>query len=171
MLVDLFRKAGLEYSLFLRSDVMLENLHFSAQDRDELLRLVMEQANADYTVENGIWYVFDIQRADVLKKLKTVRQIPLSHVAAQDLPALLPQELATQSLYRIDRGTNSIILTGATRRSARWKRSSGPSTADGGQDLVPVHPRLPEGLRAGRGAAPARFRARNRSPCRRRTPS
>ncbi len=92
---------------------MLENLHFSLKTRDELLRLVMEQANADFTVENGIWYVFDIQRADVLKKLKTVRQIPLSHVAAQDLPALLPQELATQSLYRIDRGTNSVILTGS----------------------------------------------------------
>jgi general secretion pathway protein D len=113
ILVDFFRKAGLEYSLLLRSDVMLENLHFSGKSRDELLRLVMEQANADYTVENGIWYVFDIQRADVLKKLKTVRQIPLSHVAAQDLPSLLPQELATQSLYRIDRGTNSVILTGS----------------------------------------------------------
>ena len=54
ILVDLFRKAGLEYSLFLRTDVILENLHFSGKSRDEMLRLVMEQANADYTVENGI---------------------------------------------------------------------------------------------------------------------
>ena len=113
ILVDLFRKAGLEYSLFLRTDVILENLHFSGKSRDEMLRLVMEQANADYTVENGIWYVYDIQRTDVLKKLKTVRQIPLSHVAAQDLPGLFPQELASQNLYRLDKGTNSVILTGS----------------------------------------------------------
>ncbi len=113
ILVDLFRKAGLEYSLFLRTDVILENLHFSGKSRDEMLRLVMEQANADYTVENGIWYVYDIQRTDVLKKLKTVRQIPLSHVSAQDLPSLFPQELASQNLYRLDKATNSIILTGS----------------------------------------------------------
>jgi general secretion pathway protein D len=113
ILVDLFRRAGLEYSLFLRTDVILENLHFSGKSRDEMLRLVMEQANADYTVENGIWYVYDIQRTDVLKKLKTVRQIPLVHVSAQDLPGLFPQELASQNLYRLDKGTNSIILTGS----------------------------------------------------------
>jgi general secretion pathway protein D len=113
VLVDLFRKAGLEYSLFLRTDVILENLHFAGKSRDELLRLVMEQANADYTVENGIYYVYDIQRSDVLKKLKTVRQIPLSHVPAQDLPGLFPQELASQNLYRLDKATNSVILTGS----------------------------------------------------------
>ena len=113
ILVELFRKAGLEYSLFLRTDVILENLHFSGKSRDEMLRLVMEQANADYTVENGIYYVYDIQRTDVLKKLKTVRQIPLSHVAAQDLPGLFPQELASQNLYRLDKATNTIILTGS----------------------------------------------------------
>lgn len=113
ILVELFRAAGLEYSLFLRSDVIVENLHFHGKSLDEMLRLVMEQANADYTVENGIYYVYDIQRADVLKKLKTVRQIPLSHVAAQDLPGLFPPELAPQNLYRLDRATNSIILTGS----------------------------------------------------------
>jgi type II secretory pathway component GspD/PulD (secretin) len=113
ILVELFRKAGLEYSLFLRTDVILENLHFSGKSRDEMLRLVMEQANADYTVENGIYYVYDIQRTDVLKKLKTVRQIPLSHVAVQDLPGLFPQELASQNLYRLDKAANTVILTGS----------------------------------------------------------
>jgi type II secretory pathway component GspD/PulD (secretin) len=113
VLADFFRAAGLEYSLFLRSDVMLENLHFAGKERDELARLVMEQASADYAVENGIWYVFDIQRADVLKKLKEVRQVNLAHLAAQDLPALLPQDLATQALYRVDRAANSVILSGS----------------------------------------------------------
>ncbi|HET6485147.1 MAG TPA: hypothetical protein VFH83_01935, partial [Spirochaetia bacterium] len=113
VLVDLFAKAGLEYSLFLRSDVILENLHFADKSLDEILRLVMEQANADYTVASGIYYVYDIQRTDVMKKLKTVRQIPLSYVSVQDLPNLFPQEMASQNLYRLDRNSNSIILTGS----------------------------------------------------------
>jgi general secretion pathway protein D len=113
ILVDLFRKSGLEYSLFLRTDVILENLHFSDKSMAEMLRLVMEQANADFTVENGIYYVYDIQRTDVLKKLKTIRQVPLSYVSVQDLPNLFPQEMASQNLYRLDRNSNSIILTGS----------------------------------------------------------
>ncbi len=113
VLVDLFAKAGLEYSLFLRSDVILENLRFADKSLEEILRLVMEQANADFTVANGIYYVYDIQRTDVMKKLKTVRQIPLSYVSVQDLPNLFPQEMASQNLYRLDRNSNSIILTGS----------------------------------------------------------
>ena len=113
ILVDLFNKAGLEYSLFLRADVILENLHFSDKSLPDLLRLVMEQANADYTVEDGIYYVYDIQRTDVLKKLKIVRSIPLSYVSVQDMPNLFPQEMASQNLYRLDRNSNTIILTGS----------------------------------------------------------
>lgn len=113
LLTELFRRAGLEYSLFLRTDVILENLHFRDKSFDEMLRLVMEQANADFSVENDIYYVYDIQRSDVLKKLKTVRQIQLAYVSAQDLPGLFPQELASQNLYRLDRAANSIILTGS----------------------------------------------------------
>ncbi len=113
LLTDLFRKASVEYSLFLRSDLILENVHFSGKSFEELLHLLLEQANADFSVEHGIYYVFDIQRADVLKKLKTTRQMQLTYISVQDLPNLFPQEMASQNLYRLDRNTNTIILTGS----------------------------------------------------------
>ena len=113
LLNELFRKANVEYSLFLRSDLILENVHFSGKSFEELLHLLLEQANADFSVERGIYYVFDIQRADVLKKLKTTRQIQLTYLSVQDLPNLFPQEMASQNLYRLDRNTNTIILTGS----------------------------------------------------------
>ncbi len=113
ILVDLFKKAGVEYSLFLRSDAILENIHFKDKKFDEVLRLVLEQANADYTVENGIYYVYEIQRADVMKKLKTLHPITLTYLSVQDLPNLFPQDMAAQNLYRLDKNSNTIILFGS----------------------------------------------------------
>jgi general secretion pathway protein D len=114
LLMDLFKKAGFEYSFFLRSDTIIENLHFRDKRFEDMLRLVLEQANADYSVEeNGIYYIYDIQRADVLKKLKTIHTIALSYISVQDLPNLFPQDMASQNLFRMDRNTNSVILSGS----------------------------------------------------------
>ncbi len=113
LLTELFRKAGLEFSLFLRSDAILENLHFADKKLEDMLRLVLDQANADYSIENGIYYVYEIQRADVMKKLKTVRSMPLSYISVQDLPSLLPQDFASGNLLRLDKNTNTVILSGS----------------------------------------------------------
>jgi type II secretory pathway component GspD/PulD (secretin) len=113
ILVELFQKGKVEYSLFLRSDTIVENLHFSGKKFEEMLRLVLEQASADFSVQNGIYYVYEIQRTDVLKKLKNIRLIPLTYISLQELPPLFPQEMASQNLYRLDKNTNTIILTGS----------------------------------------------------------
>jgi type II secretory pathway component GspD/PulD (secretin) len=113
ILVDLFRKANVEYSLFLRSDVIVESLHFANKSFNDLLRLVLEQASADYAVENSIYYVFDVQRTDVLKGLKNVRPVALQYLSVDDLPSLLPPDIAAQNLYRLDKDTNTVILTGS----------------------------------------------------------
>ncbi len=115
LLAEIFKKSGLEYSLFLRTDAILENLHFSGKKLDEILRLVVEQANADYTVEDGIYYVFEIQRADVMKKLKIIHSIPLTYLSVQDLPNLFPQDMASQNLFRLDRNTNTVIFSGSAQ--------------------------------------------------------
>ncbi len=115
LLTEVFKKAGLEYSLFLRSDAILENIHFTDKALEEILRLVLEQANADFSVENGIYYVYEIQRADVMKKLKTIRSIPLTYLSVQDLPNLFPQDMAAQSFFRLDKNTNTVILSGSAQ--------------------------------------------------------
>ncbi len=115
LLTEIFKKSGLEYSLFLRSDAILENLHFTDKKLDEILRLVLEQANADYSVENGIYYVFEIQHADVMKKLKIIHSIPLTYLSVQDLPGLFPQDMASQSLFRLDKSSNTVILSGSAQ--------------------------------------------------------
>jgi len=113
LLVDLFQKAGVEYSFLLRGDSVVESMHFKGKTFEQLLRLLLEQANADYSVQDGVYYVFDVQRSDVMKKLKDSRQVQLANISVQDLPNLLPQEMASQNLYRLDKNSNSIILTGS----------------------------------------------------------
>lgn len=113
VLTGLFAAAGREYSLLTKSDSALDNLYFSPRDFDSLLRLLLEQGNADFAVKDGIYYVFEIQRKDVLKKLRDSEVVFLRHLPAQDLVNLLPSDLAAGNLIKLDKATNSIILTGS----------------------------------------------------------
>ena len=118
LLDELFRREGLEYSLLMRADATLERLRFRDKGFDEMLRLVLELANADVAVREGVRYVFEIQRKDVLKKLKTTEVIPLRFIAAQDLSGLVPPELSAGGFFRVDKASNSIILSGSAEELA-----------------------------------------------------
>jgi type II secretory pathway component GspD/PulD (secretin) len=112
-IVELFKAAGKEYSLLTKNDSVLENLYFSDREFDGLLRLLLEQGNADFVVSNGVYYVVEMQRRDVVKKLKRSEIYPLSYLSVQDLPNLLPSELTAGSLFRVDKNSNTVILTGS----------------------------------------------------------
>ena len=113
VLVELFAASGKEYSLLTKSDSLLENLYFSERDFDSLLRLILEQGNADFIVSGGVYYIVEFQRRDIVRKLKTTTVIPLVYLQAAELPNLLPADLGSGSLFRIDRSTNAVILTGS----------------------------------------------------------
>ncbi len=113
VLDDLFQKAGCEYSLLARRDTVLENLRFEGKEFEPLLRLVLEQASADYTQVGGIYYIFEVQQRDVLKKLKTTIRLPLRTISSKDLINLFPAELMSGNLFKIDTVSNSIILSGS----------------------------------------------------------
>ena len=66
----LFSVGEKEFSLLNRTDSILENLFFADKEFEELLRLICEQGNSDFAIANNIYYIFEIQRRDVLKKLK-----------------------------------------------------------------------------------------------------
>jgi general secretion pathway protein D len=109
----LFRKAQLEYSLLSRKDTILDKLRFESKPFERILRLLLEQANADYALIGDVYYIFEIESRDVLKKLNTTVRIPLSHLSAKDLPSLFPAELLSAQLFRIDAARNAVILSGS----------------------------------------------------------
>lgn len=108
----LFASAGREYSLLSRNDVELSDLHFADRDFDSLLRLVLEQAGCDFTVSGNIYYIYEIQKRDVLKGLKPVSTLQLVWLKAEDALALLPGDLGANSAVKVDKDSNSIIMAG-----------------------------------------------------------
>lgn len=109
----LFLKAGLEYSLLMRKDLILDRLRFRDKDFDQLLRLILEQAGADYTIVGEVYYLFEIQQKDVLNKFVTNLRIPLTYIPVKELVNLLPADLSSSRLYKLDTTTNSLILSGS----------------------------------------------------------
>ncbi|MDR1949211.1 MAG: type II and III secretion system protein [Spirochaetaceae bacterium] len=112
LLAELFKKAEREYSLLTKTDTVLENCYFADKNFETLLRLILEQGNADYILHEDIYYIVELQRRDILKKLKETRIIGLQTLSAQDFPSLLPAEMAAGNVIKIDKNNNALILTG-----------------------------------------------------------
>jgi type II secretory pathway component GspD/PulD (secretin) len=114
LLPELFKKAEREYAILTKTDTVLENLYYSEKDFDSLLRIILEQGNADYVIHNNIYYIVELQRRDIIKKFRETRIVPLNYLQAQDLPALLPADMGTGNSIKIDKKTNIAIVTGTT---------------------------------------------------------
>jgi type II secretory pathway component GspD/PulD (secretin) len=112
LLPELFKKAEKEYAILAKTDATLENIYYRDKDFDSLLRIILEQGNADYVIQNNIYYIVELQRRDIIKKFRETRIVPLSYFPAQDLSAMLPQDLAAGNNLRVDKKTNAAIVTG-----------------------------------------------------------
>ncbi|MFP4364404.1 MAG: hypothetical protein ACLFR1_11130 [Spirochaetia bacterium] len=110
---ELFTLAGLEYGLLTSSDTMIDRMRFADRSFEEMLTLLCQHGNADFQLQNGVYYLFDIQRSDILKAMNETVWLSLDYISAQELPNLLPQDLASHAQYKIDRTTNSVILRGS----------------------------------------------------------
>ena len=110
---NLFLQAGYEYSFLITKDTLLENLRFQHKTFEQLLRLVLEQANADFALIGDIYYIFEVLQRDILKKFKSMIRLPLTHISVQELPKLFPPDLLSSKFYKIDLQTNSVILNGS----------------------------------------------------------
>lgn len=113
VLDDLFKKHGKEYSVINAKPYMIENLYYDDKNFDVMLQLILEAANCDYKIENDIYYVFEIQKKDVLKKFKDTEILKLQNLNVDIVTALIPSELNASAFMKADKSTNSIVLTGS----------------------------------------------------------
>ena len=109
----LFSKGEKEYALTSRPSMNLENLTYSGKDFDELLTLLLFQCNFDYTVRGDVYYIYEVQKKDAMRKLKETKVIQIQNMGVDALAALFPNELNAASLIKQDRSSNSLILTGS----------------------------------------------------------
>ena len=114
VLPKLFNEEKVEYSLFIQNDTQLSNLYFINKDFETILSLILEHANADYAVRNGIYYIIDLHKKGIGGKIRSTEICNLKWLQVQDFISLLPSELSSNSLIKIDKNTNSLILTGTS---------------------------------------------------------
>jgi len=112
-LKQLFSVTELEYSMMKRGDSVLENIHFKDKSFNELLRLILEQVDGDFTVRRNIYYIFDVSKNEIMKKMDDIEFIKLDNIPVELLPSLFPAGLASSSMFKIDKDNNAIILSGS----------------------------------------------------------
>jgi len=108
----LFELGKKEYSLLTKTNQNLENLVFTDKTFEEILHLILEQVNADFTQKNSIYYIYEIQRNDVVRKLRDTEKITLKNILAHDVIPLFPANFNVNTLIKVDKISNSLYITG-----------------------------------------------------------
>lgn len=110
----LFKKAKKEYSFYSNLNIQLENISYSNKDFDEILSLILKQANCDYSILDNIFYIFDVQKKDITKSFKETKIIQLRNISIETFLSILPSELNNSNYIKIDKTSNSVILNGSS---------------------------------------------------------
>ena len=92
----------------------MENLAYQNKDFDELLCLILNQCSFDFSVNDEVYYIYEIQKKDIIKKFKETRIIKVNNMSIEALVNLFPNELNAQGFIKQDRNSNSLILTGSS---------------------------------------------------------
>ena len=112
LLLDLFSQGKKEFILLLDRDQILENIFISGKSFDEILKVLLLQVNGDFSVNQGVYYITEVQRKDLLKKYLTNIIMPLQNISSADLIKLFPSSLSSSSQMKIDDKGNKVILSG-----------------------------------------------------------
>lgn len=109
----MFRKAGKEYAFLSKPNINLENMVYQDKDFNELLKLFLYQCNCDFTVQNNIYYIFEVQKKDIVKQFKETRIIQIKNINLDSLSAMFPNEFNAAGFIKYDKNSSSVILTGS----------------------------------------------------------
>lgn len=113
LILDLFSQGQREFILLLDRDTIVENLYITGRTFDEILKILLLQANGDFSINQGIYYITEVQRKDLLKKYLTNLILPLQNISAVDLIRLFPPALSSSNQMKIDEKGNKVILSGS----------------------------------------------------------
>jgi len=109
---ELFLNAGREYLILSKKNTIIDRLRFTNKSFEQLLKIILEKTNNSYKIIGNVFYIFEIDQGDILKKLKSNVQIHLKYITVKELINLFPPKLITNNSYRINVNNNSIILNG-----------------------------------------------------------
>ncbi len=118
LLLELFAAGEREFSIFMRADPTLDHLSFSEREFEELLRLILDRAGADYALDGEVYIIYEIDRGDILARYTEIERVTLEHITVGRFTELLPRQLGASGLYRSDPERNQLILAGSPEQLA-----------------------------------------------------
>jgi hypothetical protein len=113
LLLSLFSMGNKEFVLLLDRDMTIENVFLKDLDFEEALKALLLQINADFKVDNNVYYIYEVQRKDLLKKYLTNIVLPFQYISSADFQKLIPPNLNAGSFFRLDEKGNKLILSGS----------------------------------------------------------
>ena len=125
LLQRIFSVAGREYVLLAAADREVRNVRFSGHAFDELLRRVLAAVDASFEIDEGTYYIRDLERRALLSRLEQSVRVDLRHLSVAGLERLLPAELSRTGALRLDRRQDSVVVSGAREEVAAALRFIG----------------------------------------------
>lgn len=118
LLERLFSVAGREYVLLAAADREVRNVRFSGHAFDELLGRVLAAVDASFEIDEGTYYIRDLERRALLSRLEQSVRVDLRHLSVARLERLLPAELSRTGALRLDRRQDSVVVAGSREEVA-----------------------------------------------------
>lgn len=108
----LFAASGREYVMLATAERELRDIRLSGHGFDALLERVLAAADASFDVEEGTYYIYDVERRETLSRLERSVRVELSHITAGELERLLPAAIARTGTVQLDRERGRAVVTG-----------------------------------------------------------
>lgn len=91
----LFLEAEREYSLLTKANVQVESLSYKNKSFEDLLTLILEQANLTYSINKNIFYIYETTRNEIIRKYMEDSSyvIKLKYIKSNELVKSLPPYL------------------------------------------------------------------------------
>ncbi len=112
LLTALFAAGEREYHLLKRSNPTIGPVRVNRRSFDDTLRLIVERADASFTVVDGVYYVADATPHAALARSIVTEVIVLRSISPAVLLDLLPPDQTTDVTIRADRTDDRLTVTG-----------------------------------------------------------
>lgn len=108
----LFAAGEREYVFLASPGTMVRDVRFTGHSFDQILERVLAATDASFDVRDDTYYVFDVDRRNVLERLEQSVRLEPEHLTVSQLERLLPPELSRGGALRMAPEEESIVVTG-----------------------------------------------------------
>ncbi len=112
LLSRMFEVGEREYQMLKRSSPTITDLSFADKSFDDLLTLMCERGDAQYSVVEGIYYISDAAPLAALARSQRTVIVRPDHLPVASLMDALPPEQTAGATLRPDRAGNTLSVTG-----------------------------------------------------------